>query len=275
MARSEAASDGRQRRSERSREAIVQALLELVGDGVLQPTALQVAEAAGVGIRSVFRHFADMDSLFAAMNARLQAEARPLLQGEPPAGSAERRARVLVESRAAFFEKIAPFKRSGMIQRWRSPFLRGQHAVLVRTLRADLLRWLPELQRAPGALVEALDLALSFEAWDRLRTDQRLGRDRARDARLRTVTALFASRARRTKGDRRDRRAAASRRRARLALQPQAARGTALPAHSLRLGDPGSPESARPAATARRAAAATDPAGRGRRARSAPSTRRR
>lgn len=100
----------------------------------------------------------------------------------------------LADRRIEFFERIAPYKRSGTIQRWRSEFLRGQHGALVRVLRADLLRWLPELRRAPADLVEALDLALSFEAWDRLRTDQRLGRDRARDALVRTVTALLAAR---------------------------------------------------------------------------------
>jgi len=62
----------------------------------------------------------------------------------------------------------------------------------VRALRTDLLRWLPELRRAPVDLVEALDLALSFEAWDRLRTDQRLGRDRARAVLRRAVLALVA-----------------------------------------------------------------------------------
>lgn len=172
----------------------MQALFELVGEGILQPTAQQVAETAGVGIRSVFRHFADMESLFAEMDARLQAEALPLLHGDPPAAGVEKRARALVDRRIAFFEKIAPFKRAGTIQRWRSKFLRGQHGVLVRALRADLMRWLPGLRRAPTDLVEAFDLALSFEAWDRLRTDQRLGRDRARDALLRTVLALLAVR---------------------------------------------------------------------------------
>jgi AcrR family transcriptional regulator len=193
------AADGRQRRSERSREAIVRALFELVGAGTLQPTALQVAEAAGVGIRSVFRHFADMDSLFAAMGARLQADALPLLRGDPPAAGAEARARALVERRADFFERIAPYKRSGNLQRWRSPFLRRQHGALVRLLREDLLRWLPELGPAGGARLEAADAALSFESWDRLRSDQRLGRGGARDALLCAVTALLppASRERR------------------------------------------------------------------------------
>jgi AcrR family transcriptional regulator len=190
----EPATDGRQRRSERSREAIVQALLDLVGEGVLQPTAQQVAASAGVGTRSVFRHFADMDALFVAMNARIQAEALPLLRGAPPEGGIATRVRALAERRVAFFEKIGPYKRAGTIQRWRSEFLRGQHGMLVRALRADLLRWLPELRSAPADLVSALDLALSFEAWDRLRSDQRLGRERAHDAIVRTVTALLATR---------------------------------------------------------------------------------
>jgi hypothetical protein len=70
--------------------------------------------------------------------------------------------------------------------------LRGQHSALVRALRSDLLRWLPELRRAPVDLVEALDLVLSFEAWDRLRKEQRLSRDRAREALVRMVFALSA-----------------------------------------------------------------------------------
>ncbi len=170
----------------------MQALFDLVGGGVLQPTAQQVAESAGVGIRSVFRHFADMDSLFAEMDARLQAEAAPILRADPIAGSVEKRVRALADRRIDFFERIAPYKRSATLQRWRSPFLRQQHGVLVRALRADLMRWLPELRRAPADLVEALDLVLSFEAWDRLRTDQRLGRERARDVLVRAVLAVAA-----------------------------------------------------------------------------------
>jgi AcrR family transcriptional regulator len=170
----------------------VHALFDLVGGGVLQPTAQQVAETAGVGIRSVFRHFADMDSLFAEMNARLQAEAVPILRAEPIAGRLQQRVRALAERRIDFFERIAPYKRSATVQRWRSAFLQRQHGTLVRGLRADLLRWLPELRCAPADLVEALDLLLSFEAWDRLRTDQRLGRDRARDALVRAALAVVA-----------------------------------------------------------------------------------
>jgi AcrR family transcriptional regulator len=179
------------RRSEKSRAAIVTALFDLVGEGVLQPTAQQVAERAGVGIRSVFRHFDDMDGLYATMDARLREEALPLLRGVPTAGALRERALALVERRARLFERIGPYKRSALLARWRSDFLRTQHALLVRELRADLLRALPEVADAPGAVAEALDVVTCFEAWDRLRTDQRLSRERAQSAVARAVIALL------------------------------------------------------------------------------------
>ena len=143
---------------------------------MLDPTAQQVAERARVGIRTVFRRFSDMESLFAEVDARLQAEALPLLVGGRPQGSLRVRALALVSRRVAFFERIAPYKRSANVKRWRSPFLRDRHARLVRALRTELLRWIPELGHAPAAVVDALDLATSFEAWDRLRSEQGLAR---------------------------------------------------------------------------------------------------
>lgn len=174
-----ATADGRARRAERSREAIVNALFELIGEGNPQPTAQQVAERGRVGLRSVFRHFADMDTLYAEVGARVREEALPLLHDVPIAGTVEERVLEMVEHRAAFYEAIAHYKRSGNLNRRRSAFLQRQHGRLVRDLRERLTRGLPELARAPESLTEALDLVLSFDAWDRLRVDQRLTRERA------------------------------------------------------------------------------------------------
>ncbi len=52
----------------------------------------------------------------------------------------------------------------------------------MRELRERLLRALPELAGVPESVVEALDVVLSFDAWDRLRSDQKLSRDRAKAA---------------------------------------------------------------------------------------------
>lgn len=172
-------SDGRVRRGARNGRAIVDALVELVGNGIPAPTARQVAARAGVGLRTVFRRFSDRESLFTEMSTRLEAEVLPLLLAGEPQGDVRTRARALVKRRVAFFERIAPYKRAANLMRWRSPYLRARHAQLVGLLRDDLERWLPEVNRAPARVADALDLAMSFEAWDRLRTEQRLGRDRA------------------------------------------------------------------------------------------------
>ncbi len=170
---------------------MVQALFDLVGEGVLQPTAQQVADRAGVRIRTVFRHFADMESLLAEVNGRVREHTLPLFQEARSGGDLEERARGLVERRVRLFERIAPYKRSGNLQRWRSRVVEREQAIMVRKLRADLLGWLPELRSAEPETVEALDAALSFEVWDRLRTDQRLGRERARAALERIVTGVL------------------------------------------------------------------------------------
>ena len=55
--------DGRRQRSLTSQRRIVEAMLALVGEGHLTPSAELVAERAEVGLRTVFRQFKDMDTL--------------------------------------------------------------------------------------------------------------------------------------------------------------------------------------------------------------------
>jgi hypothetical protein len=115
---------------------------------------------------------------------------RSLFDAGPQPGPLASRLRVLVGRRAVFFEHIAPYKRAAMAQAGRSPFLQARHRALGGLLRSDLRRWLPEVADAPPAVAAALELLLSFEAWDRLRTEQRLGAERARQTVERTVLAL-------------------------------------------------------------------------------------
>ncbi len=183
--------DGRARRSERSRQAIVDALVALVGSGELQPTAQQVAERAGVSLRSVFRHFRDMESLFAAMDAHLVREVTPLLEEPAGQGALAHRVAGLAQQPAELFERIAPFKRSANAQRIGSPFLRARHGELVRHLRASLRQWLPELDALPPERAAGVELITSFEAWDQLRSDQRLARRRAEATLATAVLALL------------------------------------------------------------------------------------
>ena len=180
--------DGRVERGARNRNQILDAVFELVREGDLQPTAERVAERAGVAERTVFRHFDDMESLHAEMSQRLQAELLPLLEAGPALGSVDERVARLVERRSRFYEGMAPFRRSGNLHRPWSRFLQQQHADLNRRLRAELAEALgPKHER----LLEPLDLISSFEAWDRLRSEQRLGAVRAREVLAAAAQALI------------------------------------------------------------------------------------
>jgi len=79
-------SDGRRARSQSSRAKIVAAMLDLVAGGEVSPGAAQVAELAGVGLRSVFRHFKDMDALYHEMAVAIEAQVLPILL-RPPEGA--------------------------------------------------------------------------------------------------------------------------------------------------------------------------------------------
>ena len=46
-------------------------MFELLREDDMTPTALAVAERAGVGLRTVFRHFEDMESIFEDMTEEL------------------------------------------------------------------------------------------------------------------------------------------------------------------------------------------------------------
>ncbi|MEM1051573.1 MAG: TetR/AcrR family transcriptional regulator, partial [Pseudomonadota bacterium] len=66
--------DGRRRRSVRTQEKIVDALIELIGQGNQNPTAQEVADLTGMSIRTVFRQIDDMEGLYRGLTERLEAD---------------------------------------------------------------------------------------------------------------------------------------------------------------------------------------------------------
>jgi AcrR family transcriptional regulator len=168
--------DGRLLRSERSRQLIMDATQELVNEGVLVPTAQNVADRAGVGIRTVFRHFADMETLFATMDSQLRESYENLFMGGDRAGTLPERIQHAIERRATAYEKLSSVMLSTRAQMWRSPTLQKNYARNQRGLRKDLGNWLPEMADLTTAKSEAVDAAASFETWNRLRMHQSLSK---------------------------------------------------------------------------------------------------
>ena len=104
-----ASTDGRLLRSERSRQRIADALYELVGEGELTPSAQMVADRAGVGIRTVFRLFSDMDALYATIDARLEVDVAPFLRlGPKESASLGERVEAMIAARVEIVSQATP-----------------------------------------------------------------------------------------------------------------------------------------------------------------------
>lgn len=156
--------------------------MSLIAEGILVPTAQQVSERAGVGIRSVFRHFSDMESLFVTADELNRARYQNLFAGGDRDGSLDERIEHAVEQHAVAYEAVGHVFLSTKSQLWRYGILREQYMRAQRQIRRDLEDWLPELRDLPADRREMVDMLASFESWNRLRDIQ--GQNRKASVRL-------------------------------------------------------------------------------------------
>ena len=186
-------SDGRRQRSERSQTAIIEAALSLMDEGTLVPTAQQIADRAGVGIRSFFRHFADMDSLFLAADEMLLSSYEALFEVDDRAGTLSERVARAIDLYGNAFDQLRAIILCTQAQLWRSPKLRENYGWHQKRLRKELELWLPEVASLPKDRREALHAIASFDMWHRLREHQGLSPKASSDIVTSLVNDLIAS----------------------------------------------------------------------------------
>jgi AcrR family transcriptional regulator len=173
--------DGRVARGERTRRAIAEALIALLEEGEEFPTSKRIAERAGVSLRIVFHHFEDLESVLRAAVA-IQTERHWTKVG--PVDSSldlKSRIRILTGQRATLYEAIAPARRAAAAMERRSETISRELAHSRAVLRRQIQQTFgPELGSCPPSerrrLLDAIDTASAFEAWDGLR---RMGRSTA------------------------------------------------------------------------------------------------
>src|SRR5271156_1398409 len=172
--------DGRMVRRHNNRRRIVAAMLELVRAGAISPGAEEVAARAGVGLRTVFRHFDDMDSLYREMAEAMRIELQPIVAAPLSSQGWKGRLDEIVDRRSRLFERAMPFKNAADVHRHRSAFLRKDYQAMRSAERTPLQAALPAALTNDQEFFEALDQALSFSTWQHLRRDQKLTQDQAR-----------------------------------------------------------------------------------------------
>lgn len=182
--------DGRRQRSADSRRRIIQAMLELVLEGSPDPGAEAVATRAGVGLRTVFRLFRDMESICAEMLVSQRQEFVASLTTRFSTPRGPERVRELFGRMTLLYEKRMPLRRAAVARRYTSPSL----AAAMRELDSAIATFL-QLQFSgdePGHRyrIDMLNLLMSYESWIRLRDNQGLSPERAAET-LRTSIELL------------------------------------------------------------------------------------
>jgi TetR/AcrR family transcriptional regulator of autoinduction and epiphytic fitness len=191
--------DGRTVRAERTRQALVDALLALLEDGELRPTAERIAQRAGVSERSVFQHFSDREALLEAVS-RQQFE-RVVQSVEPVDASRPLAERIdaFVVQRARMLDQVSPVLRAARLVEHESDVVAGWLTTGRRAAAGEVERvFRRELQQVEAGeravLLAALVSAASWAVWEGYRVHQRLGTERARAAMRGTISALLGER---------------------------------------------------------------------------------
>jgi AcrR family transcriptional regulator len=187
--------DGRNERSRRTREAVVDALLALHDGGDLTPTAQRVAAKAGVALRTVYGHFNDMETLYAEAGERELRRLYAVAEVVPVDLPLPERIARFCASRARVLEYLLPVMRATRLREPFSPELARLRTRFIATADTEVERvFARELAGPQGAsLLDALYLATGGPAWDALRTDRHLDPTASEDVMRRTVTALLAA----------------------------------------------------------------------------------
>jgi TetR/AcrR family transcriptional regulator of autoinduction and epiphytic fitness len=188
--------DGRAARSERTRDAVVEAILALIEEGDLRPTGPRIAERAGVSLRSVYQHFADLEALFSRAadlhGERMAQLARPLPLGGPLA----ERVAAFVAERTRLLEATSPVARAAALEEPFSQEIASRARAAREHARAEVaVLFAPELKRCDPAereeLVAALSAAADWPFWESLRRHQRLSELQAQRVLGRILGALL------------------------------------------------------------------------------------
>ena len=163
--------DGRVARSERTREAIAEALLALLEEGVQRPRALEIAKRADVAVRTVFQHFDDMEGLYAEILRRQSERIAPFLAPLDPHRSTADKVRTLVEMRDNMYALAAPLRR-GMMRveaaaksKTFNIALEELRRVMTQQIQQGFVKEL-HLNTDPYDVLPRIEAITSFEMWD-------------------------------------------------------------------------------------------------------------
>ncbi len=190
--------DGRRERSARTHKAIVAALIDLIEEGNVAPTAAQIARRSNVAVRSIRQHFPSREDLFVAAvdeHARRAGPVRSYVDARLPL---ERRVTAFAEARGRELEFCAPVRRAASLiivapKRAATAIGRATDDAWQRRRQEVEQVFAAELVDSPhrGELLDALDLLSHGRTWDTMRSAMQLSARAATSLLSRSILAVL------------------------------------------------------------------------------------
>jgi AcrR family transcriptional regulator len=183
--------DGRTLRREKSRQRIIDAMVELLGEDNIEPTAEQIAKLAGVTMRTVFRHFDDMESLYGELLVDMKAQIDALHVDDNMEQGWRSALDQLIDRRAHMFEKFMPRAVAAQALRHRIGAVDEDVRGWVTRMRLVLKNILPDRLLADPLVFAGIEALLSWDMWLRLRRDQGLSIKRSKAVIQNAIDAIL------------------------------------------------------------------------------------
>jgi AcrR family transcriptional regulator len=191
MSADEVPLDGRRLRAVRTRAKILEALLELLDEGRPEPTASEIAERAGVALRSIAQHFKTREQLLAAL-AEKHLQRLPSAEPAAAVGTLDERLNIFVNARTRALEASVAIRQIGRSAEGRWEAIASAFKEVGKSRRKELQRFFGgELATLDSWVLEAADATSGGAFWDALRQQQGLSVKKASGVVLETLRKLL------------------------------------------------------------------------------------
>lgn len=162
-------SDGRFARSKKTKDAIVKALLKLLNNTPF-PTAEQVAKESNIGLRTVYRQFKDMESIYLSLHEECLSSLNKMFKNEIDVNkSFEERIKFAVSERLTIYKNYETLFIATISNAARLPILVDQVAASYLIMRERFIKIVPETKNLSVIKSDLLFTRILFPTWFSLR----------------------------------------------------------------------------------------------------------
>ena len=161
--------DGRFARSQKTKDAIVKALLKLLRNTPF-PTAEQVAKESKIGLRTVYRQFKDMESIYLSLHEECMHSLSLMFNSDVDLDrSFEERVSFAIHERFAIYEEYETLFIATISNSARLPTLVNQVAESYQIMRQRFIKIVPEIKNLSTIKSDLLFTRILFPSWFSLR----------------------------------------------------------------------------------------------------------